>query len=63
MNAAVDHAEAIPEDIEAVAAGLLNCDDPDARLRLIGVEVGLIIDFANESIDAKEFQRAWQPLS
>lgn len=63
MNAVVEKAEEIPEDIEAVAAGLVNCDDPDANLRLIGVAVSVIMDFANEEIDAKDFQRAWQPLS
>ncbi len=63
MHALVELHDSIPEDIEAVAAGLLNCSDPDASLRVIGVSVDVIVDFANEATDDKDFQRAWQPLS
>lgn len=55
-------ADQIPESTEAVAAGLLNCDDDSASLRIIGVPVGDIQQYLAEDIDAKEFQRAWQPL-
>lgn len=63
MNAAVEMIDAFPEEVEAVAAGLLNCPDPNASLRIIGVTVATLEDYAREDIDAKEFQRAWQPLS
>ena len=63
MNAVVGLADQIIEDIEAVAAGLRNCDDPEASLRIIGVNVSAITEYANEEMDAKDFQRAWQPLS
>lgn len=63
MNAAVALADDMPEGIQAFGAGLLHCDDPDAKLRIIGVKRRAIIDFANEEIKAKDFQRAWQPLS
>ena len=63
LSAVVAAADDIPEDIEAVAAGLLNCDDPQASLRIIGVALSAIIDFANEEITDRDFQRAWQPLS
>ena len=53
----------LPEEIEAVAAGLVNCDDPDAGLRIVGVTRATIRAFANEEINSKDFQRAWQPLS
>ena len=53
----------LPEDIEAVAAGLVNCDDDEAELRFVGVTRATISAFANEEIDSKDFQRAWQPLS
>ena len=53
----------LPENVEAVAAGLVNCDDPDGDLRIIGVSRSVIGAFANEEIKAKDFQRAWQPLS
>jgi hypothetical protein len=56
-------AEDLPDDIEAVAAGLLNCDDPSASLRVIGVARSVLSAFASEEIKAKDFQRAWQPLS
>lgn len=56
-------AEDLPEEIEAVAAGLVNCDDADAGLRIVGVKRAIISAFANEEIDSKDFQRAWQPLS
>ena len=63
MNAMVGLVDGIPEDIEAVAAGLLNCDDEEASLRIIGVPVNVMQEYADEEIDAKDFQRAWQPLS
>lgn len=63
MNAAVALADDMPEGIQAFGAGLLHCDDPGAKLRIIGVTRRAIIDYANEKIKAKEFQRAWQPLS
>ena len=63
MNAVVGLAEDIPAGIEAIAAGLLNCDDSNATLRVIGVTVAVINEFAEEEISQREFQRAWQPLS
>ena len=63
MNAAVEMIDGLPEDLEAVAAGLLNCPDSNASLRIIGVSVATLQDYAREDINAKEFQRAWQPLS
>ena len=63
ISAMVDLADQIPEDTEAVAAGLLNCDDENAGLRIIGVPDETVQQYLNEDIDAKEFQRAWQPLS
>ncbi len=63
MNAVVELADEILDEIEAVAAGLLNCADPETSLRTIGVSVSAIMDYANENMDAKDFQRAWQPLS
>ena len=53
----------IPFGIDAVAVGLLNCGDPDAKLRIIGASKANIQRYANKEIDAKEFQRTWQPLS
>ena len=63
INTMVDLAEQIPDDTEAVAAGLLNCDDDSASLRIIGVSVDVVQQYLDEAIDAKELQRAWQPLS
>lgn len=63
MNAAVALADDMPDGIQAFGAGLLHCDDPEAKLRIIGVTRRAIIDYANEEIKAKDFQRAWQPLS
>lgn len=63
MNAVAVLAEDIPAGIDAMAAGLLNCPDPNASLRMIGVAVSAIAQYASQDIDAKEFQRAWQPLS
>ena len=56
-------AEDLPANIEAVAAGLLNCDDPSANLRVIGVARKAINEFAKNAMDARDYQRAWQPLS
>lgn len=63
MNAAVALADDMPDGIQAVGAGLLHCDNPEATLRIIGVARRAIFDYANEKIKAKDFQRAWQPLS
>ena len=63
INAMVDLADELPDETDAVAAGLLNCDDESANLRIIGVSVEIVRQFQNQDIDAKEFQRAWQPLS
>ncbi len=63
LSAAASLANRLPEEIEAVAAGLRNCDDADASQRIIGVTRETLLDFANEEINAKEFQSAWQPLA
>ena len=63
LNTVVSLADDLPEGVEAVAAGLINCDDASATLRLIGVERSIIAEFANQQMKVKEFQRAWQPLS
>ena len=63
MNATVALADDMPDGIQAFGAGLLHCDDPNATQRIIGVTRRAIIDYANEEIKAKEFQRAWQLLS
>lgn len=63
IDVAVELADAIPEGAGAVAAGLLNCDDEDAALRIIGVAVETIRQYLDEDIDSREFQRAIQLLS
>ncbi len=63
LTTIVDLANRLPEEIEAVAAGLLNCDDDEASMRIVGVSRETVEAFANEEIRAKEFQRTWQPLS
>ncbi|MCY3866516.1 MAG: hypothetical protein OXG68_13850 [Chloroflexi bacterium] len=63
LTAVVSLEADLPEEIEAVAGGLVNCDDMDAGLRIVGVTRATISAFADEEIDAKGFQRAWQPLS
>ena len=63
LTTVVDLANRLPEEIEAVAAGLMNCDDEDASMRIIGVSRETVEAFANEEIRAKEFQRTWQPLT
>ena len=62
MNALVALAGEIPSELDAVAAGMLNCSEPDAALRIIGAEVSLIRDYAAGLIDDKAFQREWQQL-
>ncbi len=63
MNAVVAVAPEIPADIKAVAAGLWNCADEAAVVRVIGTTVSVILDFVDGALDAKEFQRSWQPFS
>lgn len=63
LSAVASLLDDLPEGIEAVGAGLVNCDDESAVLRVIGGARALFADFADGRIKAKEFQRAWQPLS
>ena len=63
LTAVVSLVEDLPEEIEAVAAGLVNCDDAAASMRIIGVARETLLAFATEEIKPKDFQRAWQPLS
>ena len=63
LTAVVSLIDDLPDEIEAVAAGLINCEDADAPLRIIGVARADVVAFANDEIDDKDFQRAWQPLS
>ncbi len=63
IEVAVELADAIPIGAKAVAAGLLDCNDEGAAPRIIGVAVETIRQFLDEEIDAREFQRAMQPLS
>ena len=63
MDAAVSVHESIPAQIEAFAVSLVNCDDPNASVRTIGVARSILDDFAEGEIDAKTFQRAWRPLA
>ena len=63
MEAVVSTLEYIPKSVDAVGVSLLNCDDAEARARLIGVTVSDILDYAREEISGKDFQRNWQPLS
>lgn len=63
MDAAVSVSDSIPPQIAAIAVSLVNCADPNASVRTIGVERSVLDDFAEEKIDAKTFQRAWRPLT
>ena len=63
IQAVVTLADEIPAELDALAAGLLNCDDPGASLHLIGTEARLIRDFANGAIDDRAFQREWKQLA
>ena len=63
MEAVVAVFPEIPFGIDAVAVGLINCDDPYAKLRVIGTSKAIIQQYANREITAKEFQSTWQPLS
>ena len=62
MNAVASLDANIPENAEAIAVSLLNCADEDATPRAVGVERGIIQSYANEEIDARDFQRSWQAL-
>lgn len=63
IEVAVELGDAIPIGAKAVAAGLLDCNDEGAAPRIIGVAVETIRQYLDEEIDAREFQRAMQPLS
>ncbi len=62
MNAVASLDASIPEDAEAIAVSLVNCADEDAVPRAVGVERDMIQSYANEEIDARDFQRSWQAL-
>lgn len=62
MNAVASLDAGIPENAAAIAVSLVNCADADAVPRAIGVERDIIQAYANEEIDARDFQRSWQAL-
>ena len=62
MHAVVTLADEIPAELDAVAAGLLNCEEPGAVMHIIGSEVRLIRDYASGEIDDRDFQRGWKQL-
>ena len=63
MHTAASIVADIPKDADAVGVELFYCvDDEISRLNFIGVLVSQLQQFANQEIDDKEFQRAWQPL-
>lgn len=63
LDSAVASHDRIPEEVEAVAVSLVNCSDPNATVRTIGVSRDILDDFATDDIDRKSFQQSWQPLS
>ncbi len=63
LTTVVSLMEDLPKEIEAAAAGLINCEYEQAPLRIIGVGRETLEAFANEAMNDKEFQRAWQLLS
>lgn len=62
MNAVASLDASVPENAEAIAVSLVNCADEDATPRAVGVERDIIQSYANEEIDARDFQRSWQAL-
>ena len=63
MDAAVSQSASMPTDIEAFAVSLVNCDDPNASIRTVGVTRDRVTAYATREIDRKTFQQSWQPLS
>ncbi len=63
MDAAIGQYAIMPTDVEAFAVSLLNCDDPNASVRTIGVTREMVSAYATREIDRKTFQQSWQPLS
>ena len=62
MNAVASLDASVPENAEAIAVSLVNCADEDATPRAVGVERDIIQSYANEEIDARDFQRSWKAL-
>jgi hypothetical protein len=63
MDAALDQHASLPADTEAFAVSLVNCDEPNASVRTIGVSRDIMDAYAVREIDRKTFQQNWQPLS
>lgn len=63
MDAAVSQQASMPTDFETFAVSLVNCDDPNAPVRTIGVTRDMVTAYATREIDRKTFQQSWQPLS
>lgn len=51
----------LPEDIEAVAFGIDDCE-ADTTLRVVGVSLQTLQDFAAGTLSQEEFQRQLQPI-
>ncbi len=62
MGAFVDQETSLADTIQAVGVTLVDCDIDNAIPRTIGVARESVRSLANETIELKDFQRAWQPL-
>lgn len=62
MDVLVDSNSSLTDDIEAIAVSLIDCANDDGQSRTIGVDRTVMQQLADEEIELKDFQRAWQPL-
>lgn len=63
MDILVENNAELPDDIEAVAVTLIDCDNADSIARTIGVSREAVNMLESGEIELKDFQRSWQPLS
>lgn len=62
MGVLVELASDAPEDVEAFAVTLVDCNNEQSATRTIGVERSFVQSFSDEEIALKDFQREWKPL-
>lgn len=62
MDNLVEINDDFPSEVSAVAVTLIDCNDEQSYARTIGVDRSVVQSFANQEIELKDFQRAWQPL-
>ena len=61
MGSLANQNEHFASDVEAIGIDLIDCEQ-DGRSRLVATPLSAALDYADGDVDARDFQRQWQPV-